>query len=109
MTHGLLQLDPPNALERLKQESTWLIDVRERSEVAQAAYDAPNVVVMPLSEFERRHFELPRNGELIMACAHGRRSMQAMMYLQHHGHTKVSNLAGGMAAWRMHGLPVRLG
>ena len=109
MMHGLLELDPPSALERLKQPSTWLIDVRERSEVAQAAYDLPNVVVMPLSEFERRHVELPHDSELIMACAHGRRSMQAMMYLQHHGHTKARNLTGGMAAWRMHGLPVRLG
>ena len=109
MTHGLLQLDPPSAFERLKNESVWLIDVRERSEIARVAYDLPNVIVMPLSEFERRHFELPRDSELIMACAHGRRSMQAMQYLLHHGHTKAVNLSGGMAAWHMHGLPVRMG
>lgn len=106
MSHSLIQVDPPTALERLAAGTAWLIDVRERSEVARAAFDAPRVVVIPLSEFERRRDELPRDQDLILACASGGRSFQAMQYLIHHGYSRVSNLAGGIGMWHTHGLPV---
>lgn len=106
--HGLRQLDPASALGHL-EHGALLIDVRERGEVSRLGFDAANVVNVPLSEFERRHHELPRDRELIMACASGGRSFQAMQYLVHHGHTKVSNLQGGIGMWRLHGLPVREG
>ena len=109
MNQHPLQVDPPTALERLNAGTAWLVDVRERAEVARAAFDAPNVVLMPLSEFERRRDELPRDQELILACASGGRSFQAVQYLRHHGYTRVSNLAGGIGTWHMHGLPVRPG
>jgi rhodanese-related sulfurtransferase len=107
MNHALLQLDPLAALQALQAGGCWLVDVREPHEVARAAYDHARVIALPLSELERRHAELPRDADLIMACAAGGRSMQAMQYLLHHGHTRVRNLTGGMGAWRAHGLPVR--
>jgi rhodanese-related sulfurtransferase len=55
---------------------------------------------------ERRHHELPRDADLILACAAGGRSQQALNYLRHMGHPRVRNLTGGMAAWLAHGLPV---
>lgn len=109
MNHALLQLDPTSALRKLDEAQCWLVDVREHHEVARLAYDHPQVINIPLSELERRHAELPRDSDLIMACAAGGRSMQAMQFLLHHGHTRVRNLAGGMGAWRAHGLPVRAG
>ncbi len=109
MNTPLLQLDPPSALTALRAGDCTLVDVREPHEVARMAYEAPGVLCMPLSELERRHHELPRNKDLILACAAGGRSMQALQYLLHQGHTKARNLAGGMAAWRAHGLPVREG
>lgn len=107
MTHLPMMLDAPTALARLQAGTALLIDVRERSEVARAAFDAPHVVQMPLSEFERRHKELPHDRELIMACASGARSFQAMQYLVHHGWQKVANLQGGIGIWHAHGLPVK--
>lgn len=104
-----LNLDPPTTLQLLEQGQTWLIDVREPHEVARAAYDHARVVCLPLSQLERRHAELPRDADLVMACAAGGRSQQAMQYLLHQGHQRVRNLAGGMGAWRTHGLPVKLG
>lgn len=104
-----LQVDPPGVLERLNAGTAWLIDVRERAEVARAAFDAPNVVVMPLSEFERRRDELPRDADLVLACASGARSFQAVHYLRHHGYSRVANLAGGIGMWHAHGLPVKEG
>ncbi len=109
MSQHPLQVDPPAALERLNAGAAWLVDVRERGEIARAAFDAPQVVVMPLSEFERRHGELPRDVELIFACASGARSLQVVHYLRHHGYTRVANLAGGIGMWHAHGLPVTAG
>ncbi|GAA4414335.1 rhodanese-like domain-containing protein [Quisquiliibacterium transsilvanicum] len=109
MSHAPLQLDPPSALERLNAGTAWLVDVRERAEIARAAFDAPNVVVIPLSEFERRRDELPRDQDLILACASGGRSFQAVQYLIHHGYSRVTNLAGGIGLWHAHGLPVTAG
>ena len=106
--HGLRQIDPASALEHLNK-GALMIDVRERGEVSRLAFDAANVVNVPLSEFANRHHELPRDRELILACASGGRSFQAMQFLAHHGHTKVSNLQGGIGMWRLHGLPVREG
>ena len=63
-------------------------------EAARAAFDAPNVVQMPLSEFERRHKELPHDRELIMACRSGGRSARAMQFLLDSGYENVVNLAG---------------
>lgn len=107
MTHLPMMLDAPTALARLEAGTALLIDVRERGEVARAAFDAPQVVQMPLSEFERRYRELPRDRELIMACASGGRSFQAMQFLVHHGWCHVSNLQGGIGVWMTHGLPVK--
>lgn len=107
MTRLPMMLDAPTALARLQAGTALLIDVREPVEVARAAFDAPNVVQMPLSEFERRHEELPHDRELIMACASGARSFQAMQYLVHRGWQKVANLQGGIGIWHAHGLPVK--
>jgi len=109
MSQVPVHIGPEEALEKLRAGEAWLVDVREPGEVAQAAYDAPNVVLMPLSEFERRRDELPRDRELILACAAGGRSLQAVNYLMHHGYTRAINLQGGMGLWRSAGLPVRSG
>lgn len=107
MTHLPMMLDAPTALARLQAGTALLVDVREPHEVARIAFNAPHVVHMPLSEFERRHRELPHDRELIMACATGGRSFQAMQFLVHHGWQKVSNLQGGIGIWHTHGLPVK--
>lgn len=108
MTQTLtLQLDPIEAHRALQNPDCWLLDVREAHEVARAAYDLPRVIHLPLSELGQRHPELPRNADLVVACAAGGRSMQALQFLLHHGHTRARNLAGGLGAWQAHALPVR--
>ena len=71
MTVFPMLLDAPTALARLQDGSATLVDVREHAEVTREAFDAPNVVQMPLSDFERRHRELPLDREVILACATG--------------------------------------
>ena len=103
-----LHIKPLDAHQTLQNETdTWLLDVREGHELARAAYDVVRCIHMPLSELQQRHAELPRDRKLIVACAAGGRSQQAMQFLLHRGHAHVLNLAGGLSAWIAHGLPVR--
>ena len=109
MSQAPLQTEAHDAMERLRAGTAWLVDVREHAEVARAAFDAPRVVNIPMSEFEARREELPRDQDLIFACAGGGRSFQVMQYVIHHGYTRVSNLQGGIGFWHASGLPVKTG
>ncbi|WP_374673020.1 rhodanese-like domain-containing protein [Ideonella sp.] len=102
------QLAPAACADALAH-GAWLVDVREPHEVQRLAFDHPRCLALPLSEFQRRFAELPRDQPLVMAYAAGGRSFQAMQFLAHHGYTQVANLAGGIGAWAAHGLPVRQG
>jgi rhodanese-related sulfurtransferase len=103
-----MQLDAERCAKAL-DEGAWLVDVREPHETARLAFDHPHCVQMPLSQFQKRFAELPRDRTLVLACASGGRSFQAMQFLVHHGFTQVANLQGGIGVWAAHGLPVRRG
>jgi len=97
----------PTLTRREAGEGALVVDVRERDEIARVAFDLPEVVVMPMSELERRHGELPRDRDLIMVCAVGERSLKATYFLMYHGHDRVANMEGGIAKWVRKGFPVR--
>ncbi|HVO05196.1 MAG TPA: rhodanese-like domain-containing protein [Burkholderiaceae bacterium] len=98
-----------NACASALETGAWLIDVREPHETHRLAFDHPHCLQMPLSQFQRRFNELPRDRQIVLACASGGRSFQAMHFLLHHGYTLVANLRGGIGSWAAHGLPVRRG
>lgn len=97
---------PTLTRRKLSEEGALLVDVRERDEVAALAFDVPAVVNIPLSEFERRFAELPRDRELIVACAVGQRSLKAAYYLIYQGYSRVANMEDGIAKWLRKGFPV---
>lgn len=97
----------PTTTRRLIAEGALLVDVRERSEVAQVAFDVPDIVVMPLSEFEQRFAELPRDRELVMVCQSGPRSLKATYFLMYQGYTRVANMEGGIFKWANKGFPIK--
>jgi rhodanese-related sulfurtransferase len=97
----------PTSTRRQAGEGALVVDVRERDEIARVAFDLPDVVVMPMSELERRHGELPRDRDLIMVCAVGERSLKATYFLMYHGHGRVANMEGGIAKWIRKGFPFR--
>ena len=97
----------PTTTRRLLAAGALLVDVRERSEVARLACDVPDIVVMPLSEFERRFAELPRDRELVMVCQSGPRSLKATYFLMYQGYTRVVNLQGGLFKWASKGFPIK--
>jgi rhodanese-related sulfurtransferase len=97
----------PTTTRRLIGEGALLVDVRERAEVAQVAFDVPDLVVLPLSEFEQRFAELPRDRELVMVCQSGARSLKATYFLMYQGYTRVANMEGGINKWASKGVPIK--
>ncbi len=101
------QYCPTLTLRKVTEEGARLVDVREPSEIAALAFDVPGVIVMPLSELEQRFAELPRDQELILACAVGERSLKATYFLMYHGYDRVANMEYGLQKWVRKGFPVK--
>lgn len=97
---------PPRA-GALLAEGAVLVDVRERAEIEQVAFDVPGIVPMPLSEFEQRFAELPRERELVIACQSGSRSLKATSLLMYQGCTGVAKMSGGIIEWASKGCSIK--
>jgi hydroxyacylglutathione hydrolase len=83
-----------------------LIDVRNRSE-----WDAGRIAastLLPLAELIDRVDEIPREADVLLYCGAGSRSAVAASLLMARGYQRVTNLAGGYAAWVAAGGPITL-
>ena len=80
-----------------------VLDVRQPDEWT--AGHAPEAVHITGAELPRRIEEVPRDGDVLVVCGSGYRSTVAASLLRRHGHDRITNLTGGMAAWRAAGLP----
>ena len=100
------QICPTTALRRATEEGSLFVDVREPGEIEKLAYVVPDIVHIPMSQFEQRYSELPLDRDLIMVCAVGKRSLKATYFLMYHGYTRVANMEDGMAKWAAKGFPV---
>jgi rhodanese-related sulfurtransferase len=97
----------PTTTQAHVKAGALLVDVREKNEVAQLAYDVPNIVNIPLSEFEERYHELPKDKELVMVCRGGGRSLKATYYLMNMGYENVVNMQHGIVRWVQRGFPTK--
>ncbi|PJJ08316.1 rhodanese-related sulfurtransferase [Flavobacterium sp. 1] len=84
-----------------------LVDVRETEEVAELSYDVPNIMHIPLTQFEERFSEIPKDKEVVMVCKSGGRSLRAAGVLINHGYDKVVNMQHGMIRWAQKGFPTK--
>jgi rhodanese-related sulfurtransferase len=96
----------PTTTRRLLSEGALLVDVREPGEVAQAGFGDCEVITIPMSEFETRWTEVPRDRDVILASAVGGRSLKATYFLMYQGYDRVTNMQYGMARWAARGFPV---
>ncbi len=78
-------------------ERPVLLDVRERWEFDLARIEGSELV--PMSELERRFYELDPGSETVVICHHGLRSAYVTQALQRAGFSHVSNLEGGLDAY----------
>ena len=74
-----------------------LLDVREQWEFELARIEGSELV--PMSELERRFYELDPGSETVVICHHGLRSAHVTRALQRAGFSNVSNLEGGLDAY----------
>ena len=84
-----------------------LVDVREKAEVETLSYNVPNIINIPLSEFESRYEEVPKDKEVVMVCRSGGRSLRAAGFLVNHGYDKVVNMKHGIIRWVQKGFPTK--
>jgi len=96
----------PTTSQRLLKEGALLVDVREPEEVAQVGFAGCDVMTIPLSQFEDRWQDVPRDRDVILACAVGARSLKATYFLMYQGYTQVANMQDGMTRWAAKGFPV---
>ncbi|MDZ7720178.1 MAG: rhodanese-like domain-containing protein [Balneolaceae bacterium] len=84
-----------------------MVDVREQDEVEQLAFDAPKIMHIPLSEFENRYNDIPKNEQVVVVCRIGERSLRAVNFLIHNGfdNNLVANMKFGLDRWVSKGFP----
>lgn len=92
----------PEELKKLldkNPESIKLLDVREPEEFAEDRLEPCTLI--PLGDLmSRAEKELNPEDDLIIYCAHGVRSLHALMGLQSIGFKKLRSLTGGLCAYR---------
>jgi len=98
MTTGIPEITPRDLKARLdKGDDLYILDVREPHEVQICSLQ--NGHLIPLGDLPRRMAELDKSREIVAYCRSGRRSAEAVDYLQHSGFSKIWNLKGGILAW----------
>jgi hydroxyacylglutathione hydrolase len=99
------RVSPAVAAERLlSSDPPQVVDVRSPRE-----YGAKHIagsVNIPLNHLAERVQELPADGSFLVHCAGGYRSSIGASLLLQRGVSRVSELAGGVAAWEAAGLPM---
>ncbi len=95
-----------NQLAELIQsgEDLLLLDVRTAAEYEYDGHIADSQL-LPLSLLHGPDVELPRDKSIICICRSGNRSQTACNYLLSQGFNDVTNLSGGIIAWKRAGLP----
>jgi rhodanese-related sulfurtransferase len=91
----------------LAEKAPFLLDVRSQAEVDKDGY-IEGGVHLPFSDFLANLDQIPaeKDTPIVIYCASGHRGAMAAMALRLLGYTDVSNLGGGIGAWKNAGLPV---
>jgi rhodanese-related sulfurtransferase len=95
---------PAEASRRVREEGAALIDVREPEEYL--AGHAEGAVNVPLSSFREHYQDIPRQGEVLLICHVGQRSLMAAAFMRNQGWGRVFNVEGGTDEWEAVRLPM---
>lgn len=96
----------PNEVQELikSKKPVLLLDVRQPEEFAHDGH-IKGARLMPLSSLRDRASELPKDTPIVCVCRSGARSRTACEQLTRQGFADISNLSGGMIAWKRARLP----
>ncbi len=96
----------PTTTQQWIKDGALLTDVREQDEFEKLAFDVPNLLHIPLSDFENRFNEIPQNKKVVLVCKDGMKSLRAAGFLINHGYTQVVNMQHGLIRWVNKGFPI---
>jgi molybdopterin/thiamine biosynthesis adenylyltransferase/rhodanese-related sulfurtransferase len=97
VTNGIPEITPVELKTRLDRgDDLFILDVREPHE-----YQICNLHghLIPLRDLPQRVNELDSAREIVAHCRSGKRSAEAVAFLQQAGFRKIWNLKGGILAW----------
>jgi molybdopterin/thiamine biosynthesis adenylyltransferase/rhodanese-related sulfurtransferase len=97
MTDGIPEITAKDLKARQDRgDDIFILDVREPHE-----YQICNLngKLIPLGDLPRRVNELDSSREMVVHCRSGKRSADAIQFLQKAGFKKLLNLKGGVLAW----------
>jgi len=97
----------PTTTQSWVKKGALLVDVREADEIAELAFDVPNILHIPLGEFDTRYTEIPKDRDVVVVCQHGVRSLRAAGFLVNHGYNKAVNMKHGIVRWAQKGFPTK--
>jgi rhodanese-related sulfurtransferase len=98
---SLLEISPAEAKVRLNDcNKTVLVDVREPEECAVARLGTAEYIPMSLVPAAFQRLEgLAGEGDLLVLCHHGVRSLQVVAWLRERGLDNCYSVAGGIDRW----------
>ena len=90
-------------------EDLVILDLRPGVELDLDPSVIPGAIHLAVDEVEHRHYEIPRDREVIVYCSCPNEVSSARVALQLHrkGITRVRPLLGGIDAWRGHSYPLK--
>ena len=92
-----LEIDAETLHRRLESDAApVLLDVREPAEVQICAL--PGSLHIPMMDLPQSLDRIPE-GDLVVLCHHGQRSLQVVAWLRANGFPGTVSLQGGLQAW----------
>lgn len=107
MPEGFYSVKADKLNEMLIENPPFIVDVRSMGEWNKDGY-IEGSINLPFNDVFANLDQLPaeKDAKIVVLCASGHRGGIIMMALRMMGYTDVSNLAGGLNAWKAAGLPV---
>lgn len=81
-------------------EKINLLDVREDHERAEFNIGGTHIPIGKIQTMQTEEIEPWKDEEVVIYCRSGNRSGMSAMFLEQMGFNNVTNLVGGMLAWR---------
>jgi rhodanese-related sulfurtransferase len=97
-TKGVRQISTTELKNELNDTNKQYIDVRTPEEFK--GNHISGFKNMPLHQLSQKSNELSKDKEIVVICQSGMRSQKATKVLKKLGYTKITNVKGGVSAWR---------
>ena len=97
-----LEMQPEEAALRLTQQPRpRLIDCRELDEWHLCRIEGAELVPLSIFAEQAPRRLLETEGDILVYCHHGMRSLHAVQWLRRQGYAGARSLAGGIEAWSL--------